>query len=286
MYLIKEGVEILKNQKGMPSIYKAGYSYTLYFANDGIYRFRCVKRKGCKANCSFENGVFQFNFEHNHAPNPVKVLVAKAKLQLSQLATTSPLLRTDQIVQEFLSEQTPEVVANVAPEESLKRYVRMTRQDGNQMMRFGNRQEIAFPNEVAHFDLLGESIITFDTGREDPQRIIGFSNSELLEITAECQIFQMDGTFKIVPSQFDQLYTIHGWYRGRCFPLLYALLPNRAQATYQRLLQFLSQQTPNQSPKFIIDMEMAAKNAILSQFPTASIVFCFFHFAQVTFIQV
>ena len=119
MYLIKEGVEILKNQKGMPSIYKAGFSYTMYFARDGIYRFRCVKRKGCKANCSFEIGVFQFNFEHNHAPNPVKVLVAKAKLQLSQQATTSPLLRTDQIVQEFLAEQTPEVVANIAPEESL-----------------------------------------------------------------------------------------------------------------------------------------------------------------------
>ena len=137
---------------------------------------------------------------------------------------------------------------------------------------------------MAHFDLLGESIITFDTGREDLQHIISFSNSELLEITAECQIFQMDGTFKIVPSRFDQLNTIYGWYGGRCFPLLYALLPKRAQATYQRLLHFLYQKTSNYSAKFIIDMEIAAKNAILNQFPTALIVFCFFHFAQVTFI--
>lgn len=44
----------------------------------------------------------------------------------------------------------------------------------------------------------------------------------------------MDGTFKVTPSIFFQVYTIHVMYKDAVVPLVYALLPNKTEETYQR----------------------------------------------------
>ena len=46
-----------------------------------------------------------------------------------------------------------------------------------------------------------------------------------------------DGTFDTVPLLYCQFYTIYALIDSRVIPCLYALLPNKSQATYIRLLQ-------------------------------------------------
>lgn len=64
-------------------------------------------------------------------------------------------------------------------------------------------------------------------------------------------------------------------------PLVYALLPNKTQETYERLFEALKQLEPRLQPTTVmIDFEIAAKQAIASVFPQASIVGCYFHLGQ------
>ncbi|XP_064109705.1 uncharacterized protein LOC135217666 [Macrobrachium nipponense] len=92
----------------------------------------------------------------------------------------------------------------------------------------------------------------------------------------------MDGTFDITPPLFSQLYSIHGLYLGRTHPLVYALLPNKRQGTYETLFRELNHLTNGEAaPQSIItDFEMAAICASNVVFPHAENRGCFFHLAQ------
>ena len=93
-----------------------------------------------------------------------------------------------------------------------------------------------------------------------------------------------DGTFKTVPHLFYQFYTLHGIQVKNSIPLLYALLPDKTEATYVRLLQQVKQLQPDVYPEtFMTDFESAIVSAIRQEFPTAKNRGCFFHFTQCIF---
>lgn len=46
-----------------------------------------------------------------------------------------------------------------------------------------------------------------------------------------------DGTFRCVPSQFKQLYTIHGLWNGRVLPFVYILMTRKTRALYEACLE-------------------------------------------------
>lgn len=148
------------------------------------------------------------------------------------------------------------------------------------------------PNTLAEIHLDGEwaktkdgrDLLLFDNGSAN--RIIGFSTAENMEILCEASAIYMDGTFRVVPSLFLQLYTLHAFYRGQMMPLAYFLLADKSQATYARMFALLCSYatsrglTPFQPPKFQLDYEIAAIAAIREAFPAALIKGCNFHFTQ------
>ena len=76
------------------------------------------------------------------------------------------------------------------------------------------------------------------------------------------------------------MYSIHGLFPGKTFSLLYSLLPNKKQETYEELFSIV-QQHVQRKPKFItIDFEKAAENAFAVVFPQSKIFGCFFHMKQ------
>lgn len=86
----------------------------------------------------------------------------------------------------------------------------------------------------------------------------------------------------MTPSIFTQLYTIHGVYRGAVFPLVFALLSDKQQQTYENLIEELRRLRPTWRPKSVmVDFEKAAINAFHNAFDTPtnrfSISGCFFH---------
>lgn len=95
----------------------------------------------------------------------------------------------------------------------------------------------------------------------------------------------MDGTFKIQPRYFTQLYTVHGKYKNNFFPLVYALLPSKSQQHYERMLTLIKEAAERDAtalnfPMALCDFEIAAINAIETVFPDVMVKGCYFHFTQ------
>ena len=94
----------------------------------------------------------------------------------------------------------------------------------------------------------------------------------------------MNGTFKTSLELFFQVYTIHSCTANRVLPCVYALLPNKQQATYHRLFEILKEHQNALAPQNVmVDFELAVLSAIDALFPDSSKKGCFFHFSQVIF---
>ena len=121
-----------------------------------------------------------------------------------------------------------------------------------------HRNDIIIPEKYQDFVLADEVC---------DERILIFSlDGGILLGHGTC--FFGDGTFKSCPLLFDQLYTIHmdiGSTREqtRIIPVIYALLPNRKEATYTKLYNILRSKIPSFKPQeFHLDFEMAAINGL------------------------
>jgi len=91
-----------------------------------------------------------------------------------------------------------------------------------------------------------------------------------------------DGTFKVVPSMFFQLYTIHfAFGNGVCPAAIYCLLTDKSAATYQRLHHEVKNLIPTIAPSSIlVDFEKATMNTFSAAYTSATLRGCYFHFCQ------
>ena len=117
-------------------------------------------------------------------------------------------------------------------------------------------------------------------------KMLVFCADSELSIMRNSDYLVCDGTFEMAPNSAYQLYTIHGFLRGEGMPLLWAILPNKTQATYTLLFQSVRRAM---EAKFgdignisymLTDFEQAAINAITHVFPEITVKGCTFHFRQ------
>ena len=112
-------------------------------------------------------------------------------------------------------------------------------------------------------------------------RLLMFGTQDSLQFLMDSPDWFMDGTFNTVPPQFTQLYTIHGLNRGRNVIGIYALLQDKRQPAYERMLNHVSLLTGGAIPNSInIDCERAAINATKVIYPNTNIYGCFFHLSK------
>ena len=72
---------------------------------------------------------------------------------------------------------------------------------------------------------------------------------------------------------------MHVVYQGVVIPVVFALLPNKKQQTYHRLIDKLFETCPSWKPKFIMmDFERPAINEFGGKFTTTTMSGCFFLF--------
>ena len=128
----------------------------------------------------------------------------------------------------------------------------------------------------------------FDNGVRDRERIlICGDRANVQALRVHNSLWLCDGTFKICPMQFYQLYTIRIQIGGFFPPCLYALLPNKTEQTYSKLLKAISFVYVNAQPsRILLDFQRAAVNAFTSAFPESSINGCYFHLCQAFFRKV
>ena len=83
----------------------------------------------------------------------------------------------------------------------------------------------------------GEPFLVYDSGVGDEERIFILASQDALQFLADSERWYADGTFRISPEIFFQLYTIHGQRDGRILPCVFSLLPNKNENTYKRLFE-------------------------------------------------
>ena len=66
---------------------------------------------------------------------------------------------------------------------------------------------------------------------QDEDMVILTTNNNL-RVLADCHTLFMDGTFKVAPRIYQQLWTIHGQYQGYIVPLVFALIGDKRKETY------------------------------------------------------
>ena len=118
-------------------------------------------------------------------------------------------------------------------------------------------------------------------------RMLIYGSQRDMHFMSNCDHWYMDGTFNTLPSQFLQLYTIHGIKNGTNVIGLSALVTNKRRVTYEEMFQHIKSFIGNATPTSInIDFEMAAINACRSEFPLSLLRCCFFHLCQNDFKKV
>src|SRR5207245_9617522 len=113
-------------------------------------------------------------------------------------------------------------------------------------------------------------------------RLILLSCDELLDGLARSNLWLADGTLKVVPSVFFQLYTIHfDFGHGVCPAAVYCLLTNKALQTYDTVMEQLKVLISTAAPDgVLVDFEKAAITSFNKAYPGAQVRGCYFHLCQ------
>jgi hypothetical protein len=125
-----------------------------------------------------------------------------------------------------------------------------------------------------------------DEGAPDDRRILVFATKDSLKKLARSATWWVDGTFETSPDIFTQIFTIHGEYAENALPLVFALLPDKAERSYIEVLSAVrdcchDMRIAEPNPTTIIsDFEMGIINASKAEFPNAEIRLCLFHLRQ------
>lgn len=126
-----------------------------------------------------------------------------------------------------------------------------------------------------------EDFLLIDSGEGDPRRILIFGRQSHISWSSQMKMIYVDGTFRSAPSLFSQVYIIMAKKGGFVLPILYALLPNKQEATYKRMFELIKELWPDFSPTSIsTDFEQAVLNAMRTNFPEAELFGCLFHLVK------
>jgi len=125
-----------------------------------------------------------------------------------------------------------------------------------------------------------EIFLQSDSG-PGPNRILIFARSKSLDILENSKIWYMDGTFKVAPTLFSQVYVILAEYLHGIVPMVYILLPDKQSVTYDHMFLMLKKLRPNLKPKSIsCDFEQVAIKSIKKAFSDVKIYGCLFHLSK------
>lgn len=282
---------IIESRKGKRMLSHQGYIYHFHSESKNGSRFywRCSDRDGCTArvtsNADIDRVVTIYKqSNHSHQPNFSEEQVRTAVTRIKRRAAAHPNEPPQSVVIEELAPVQNEEVIVLMPERMA--LVRMVNRAQNSA-----RPEL--PTSLVDCVILPPYDITlnnlqflqFDSGQDDPDRLLIFYTEADLRNLAQSPTVFGDGTFKTVPNMFGQMYTLHGIVMGKVFPMIYCLCVRKNEDTYNRIFNELNAKAQQlgvllQPTTIIFDFEKGAMNAAIAAFPQINVKGCLFHFTQ------
>lgn len=293
---------ISTTEKNKPLLILNGFNYTVDKSTDKKIYWKCESSRSfkCKGRVHTDldhSMLLSEPTEHNHPASAVnaEVRLFREKIKSRAVNTTES---TQNIIDNCLSDATDQMVARLPNFKHVKRTIQRQRVVNN-LPKIPHDRNFSEVPESLRKTIRGEPFLQFDSGPGN-QRILIFASNEQLSILEETEHILIDGTFKVrslivnemnerkhllikvAPTIFTQLYSIHGVYRNSVIPLVFALLSDKQESTYQKLIEALQVLCPSWNPKTVMaDFEKAAINAFQKAFNSAthqlSVSGCFFH---------
>ncbi|KAL0840918.1 hypothetical protein ABMA28_014716 [Loxostege sticticalis] len=264
----KEEFESVTSTKGRIKLYKNGFTYENCAKISDKYYWYCELRRDkvnrCTASMSttLNDGshiVHKSSDNHNHGPNPSRKPVRDFIENMKKAAESE--MKVCKIIQTSKASVPSSVVECLPSTSALKQTIYRHRR---------KKDVVKEPNDI--FFKINESLTSFDGENfvikdcifEENKRVILMSTLNLMTILSKSTYWILDGTFKVAPSLFTQLYTIHGNIfsdNTKTFPLCFCLSTNKDKRTYRQEHNLII------APKVsILDFEKASILSLRSNF--------------------
>ena len=123
-----------------------------------------------------------------------------------------------------------------------------------------------------------------DTELEELPRVLSISSEFCLNLLGLCKKASVDGTFKIAPTNWSQIFILMAKYDDKFVPICFGFLPNKTEISYKIFFTMIQLELEKRNiqcsmKKMMVDFEIGIQKAILSVFDV-EILGCFFHFSQ------
>ena len=296
--------EFLVSQRGASHLLFEGHRYKKNGTGSAFNQpWRCVvtgcKGKAATSSTADTGSAVIVSGIHCHPPDPSQLEIKRAVAEVKHLAReTSDAPRrivsdvATNLSQEARGRATTKNLKRTIQRERIReggypRIPRLTRDlrlpDEYQTTSDG-RRFLLYDNQLPNHD--EEDASDSDDEDQRPPRILIFSSRRQLDILSRSSHAFFDGTFKVAPHLFHQLFTIHALHNGVCIPCAFCLMENKEQDTYEDVFRVLEQECRHWRPVTLMcDFELAAMNAFRNRFPDSSMTGCFFHLSQSIFRQ-
>ena len=201
----------------------------------------CTKKGQCKArvHLSASGEFLRIVNKHTHPSVPTQCKITKVRDGIKRRADI-----TQDTTQQMLAAEMQGVSENAAVNmpslDNIRRNIRYQRQD-NPLSNPLHRNDI--PAMLTHeyqVTSMEEPFLLLDSGVDDPERFFIFGTNRGLQLLGQSQHWYADGTFKVCPQVFFQVYTIHAQVNGQVLPCVFSLLPNKVERTYDYFRRLLT----------------------------------------------
>jgi hypothetical protein len=272
------------SSKNRPTVIFRNYEYVKVRTNaNGQIYWRCkMYQSFCKAHLvtAGDRIVNNADQEHNHNGNSATSLARKAvgemKKKMTEISAT-PGAAAGSIACSLSND----VLMALPKRSTLNRTLQRHRQAV--MTTDDDGVVLPPPPRDATFDIPPRfvNMVLYDSG-VGPDRLIILGCDDLLDGLARSELWIADGTFKVLPSMFFQLYSIHFELQPGMNPgAIYCLLPNKQRAVYDRVMEQLKMLVPAANPRrILVDFESAAMSSFAAAYPNATVAGCYFHLTQ------
>ena len=235
--MVKQGYKLLKTERIEEMILHNNHFYTKHHCGKIAQTWRCQKRK-CPAKVITTplNIIEHITSSgiHNHilSENDISTILLNNKIR--NMSNDSA----------YTTRQVYDTVTS-----TMKSYERPIL---NKRNIYKNIQNLRRRNSVVidknkNFDelqvstLRGEDFCLFDSGALTLDRIVAFTTEVNLSFLSNSFVLVADGTFRVCPREFLQLYTLHGEINSKIFPLVYILLKTKKETDYLKIFDICFQ---------------------------------------------
>ena len=250
--------EHIDTKRNKPKFHHNGYLFVFdkHSKTDPNTKFwRCEEKDYCKARIhTKENEVIAEINEHSHGASAANVEVAVIKTSLKRRAGECQD-QPSTIVNSCTENISRAAQGELPCVDSMRMVIKRRRKQLDiAPPNPTNVSGIVIPDEYKQYTTNNgesENFVIADSGQSE-DRIIIFGRESWTDMLLDSDVRYADGTFRLAPPLFAQVYVILAKKHGGVHPILYALLPNKRRSTYVRMFLMLHDKIRGLNPRAIM----------------------------------